>query len=207
MKTFFILLTLLTVVQHISVAADAPPAANKDAVVPQLLKGGLVIFFRHTKTNADQSDTDPLHLDNVKAQRQLSEEGRAQAKAIGEALHALKIPVGKVISSKYNRAQEAAKLLGFGDPEALTEVTQGGMLISPNEDERRTKSLKQLLGTAPEEGKNTIIVSHKPNLEEAAGKDFGDVTEGEAVIFQPQGEGKFKLIARVPAATWTEWAK
>ena len=56
-------------------------------------------------------------------------------------------------------------------------------------------------------GKNTVIVSHKPNLQDAAGKDFGDLAEGEAVVFKPLGEGKFKPVARVAPATWTKWAK
>jgi broad specificity phosphatase PhoE len=54
-----------------------------------LRKGGYVLFIRHPKTNPDQADTAPLHLDNIKAQRQLSEEGRKQAKALGEAFRAL----------------------------------------------------------------------------------------------------------------------
>src|SRR5437868_7371550 len=64
-------------------------------LLPELRKGGYVLFIRHPKTNPDQADTDPLHLDNVKAQRQLSEEGRAQAKTLGEAFRALKVPLGK----------------------------------------------------------------------------------------------------------------
>src|SRR5947209_3305973 len=83
--------------------ADPPAPAD---LVPALRRGGYVLFVRHPKTNPDQADTDPWHLDNVKAQRQLSDEGRRQAKALGESLRALKVPVGKVIASKFNRAQE-----------------------------------------------------------------------------------------------------
>src|SRR5438067_6051215 len=95
-----------------STAKAAEPPAN---LLPELRNGGYVLFIRHPKTNSDQADTDPLHLDNVKAQRQLSDEGRAQAKALGESLRTLKIPVGTIIASKFNRAQEAAKLLDVGE--------------------------------------------------------------------------------------------
>src|SRR5437764_14471285 len=105
-----------------SVAGAADPPAKED-VVPALQKGGYVLFLRHPRTNPDQADTDPLHLENVKAQRQLSDEGRRQAKALGEALRALKIPVEKVISSKFYRAQEAAQLLGVGEVTASVDVT------------------------------------------------------------------------------------
>src|SRR5437868_11409906 len=166
-------------------------------LVPELQKGGYVLFIRHPKTNPDQADTDPLHLDNIKAQRQLSDEGRKQATALGEAFRALKLPVDKVISSKFYRAQEAAKLLDLGDVTPSVDVTEGGLVVSPRENERRAKALRELLSTAPADGKNVVIVSHKPNLQDAAGKDFGDLREAEVVIFQPLGKGKFKAVARV----------
>src|SRR5436305_10561890 len=145
------------------IACAEPPA--KSEVVPELQKGGYVLFVRHPKTDPDQADADPLHLDNVKAQRQLTYEGRKQAKDIGEALRALKIPVGKVVASKFYRAQEAAKLLDLGEVTASVDVTEGGLVVSPRENERRAKALRELLSTTPPEGKNLVIVSHKPNLQ------------------------------------------
>src|SRR5207253_1997822 len=153
--------------------AQAPSASE---LLPEVRKGGYVLFIRHPKTNPDQADTDPLHLDNVKAQRQLSDEGRKQAKALGEAFRALKIPVGKVIASKFNRAQEAAKLLGVGEVTATVDVAEGGLVVSPRENERRAKALRELLSTPPPDGKNFVIVSHKPNLQDAVGKEVGDLT-------------------------------
>src|SRR5262245_43793937 len=79
-------------------------------------QGGHVIVFRHGATYQDQADTDPLHPENIDKQRQLNDQGRALAKAIGEAMHKLKIPVGAVHTSVFNRAVETGKLLGYGDP-------------------------------------------------------------------------------------------
>ena len=187
------------------VARAEPP--EKSEVVPELQKGGYVIFVRHPKTDPDQADTDPLHLENVKAQRQLTDEGRTQAKDIGAALRALKIPVGKVIASKFHRAQEAAKLLNVGEVTASVDVAEGGLVVSPRENERRAKALRELLSTMPAKRTNVIIVSHKPNLQDAAGKEFGDVAEGETVVFQPLGGGKFKAVVRVTPETWSQWVK
>ena len=199
-------LILLAVVLA-AVACDAQPPSPPD-LLPELRKGGYVLFIRHPKTNPDQADTDPLHLDNIKAQRQLSDEGRKQAKALGEAFRALKIPVGKVISSKFYRAQEAAKLLDLGEVTPSVDVTEGGLVVSPRENERRTKALRELLSAAPADGKNLVIVSHKPNLQDTAGKEFGDLSEGEVVVFKPLGNSKFKVVARVaPPETWSKWAK
>src|SRR5947209_7886629 len=95
------------------VAAAQPPSPAE--LLPELRKGGYVLFIRHPHTNPDQADTDPLNFDNVKAQRQLSEKGRRQAKTLGQAFRALRLPIEKVVSSKFNRAQEAARLLDVGD--------------------------------------------------------------------------------------------
>src|SRR5262245_24204046 len=182
----------------------APPDANE--VVPLLKRGGYVVFIRHPKTNQDQADTDPLHIENVAAQRQLTDEGRAQARAIGEAFRKLGIPVERVVSSQFNRAQEASKLLNVGDVTTSVDVTEGGLVVPPKENKRRAEALKQLLGSAPAAGKNLVIVSHRPNLEDAAGKDLGDATEAEAVIFEPLGNGTFKVVARVAPDLWSQWA-
>ena len=187
--------------------AHAEPA-TPDELVPELRNGGYVLFVRHPATNPDQADTDPLHLDNVKAQRQLSDKGRAQARTLGEALRALKIPVEKVISSKFNRAVEAAKLLDVGEVVPELDVSEGGLVVSTHENERRAKALRALLSTPPADGKNLVIVSHKPNLQDAAGKEFGDLAEAEVVVFKPLGDGKFRVVARVPSPeTWSRWAK
>jgi hypothetical protein len=88
------------------------------------------------------------------------------------------------------------------------DVTEGGLVVSPRENQRRAKALRQLLSTPPAEGKNIIIVSHKPNLGDAAGKEFGDLSEAEVVVFQPLRDGKFRVVARVaPPETWSQWAR
>ena len=52
-----------------------------------------------------------------------------------------------------------------------------------------------------------MVVSHKPNLQDAAGKEFGDLDEAEVVVFRPLGDGKFQAVVRVGSETWSQWAK
>src|SRR5437879_1873544 len=99
-----------------------PPSPAE--LVTELRKGGYILFIRHPRTNPDQADTDHLNLDNINAQRQLSDEGRKQAKAMGEAFRSLKFPIDRVISSRFYRAQEAAKLLEIGDVTVSMDVTE-----------------------------------------------------------------------------------
>ena len=42
-----------------------------------------------------------------------------------------------------------------------------------------------------------ILITHKPNILDALGKDWFDVKEGEASIFHAENGG-YKLVARVP---------
>ena len=189
------------------VTAVAATAQQPTDLLPELKKGGYVLFIRHPRTNPDQADTDPLNLDNIKAQRQLSDEGRKQVRAMGESFRALQIPVEKVIASKFQRAQEGAKLLAVGEITTSMDVSEGGLVVTTNENQRRAKALRQLLSTPPAKGKNLVVVSHKPNLQDAAGKDFGDVDECETVVFRPLGDGKFQAVARVKSEAWSQWAK
>src|SRR5687768_6133501 len=83
-----------------AVAEDRPDRS----VVDELRKGGYVLYVRHFQTDPSQDDTDPLHLENTAAQRHLTDSGRAQAAAFGEALRKLGVPVGSVVCSQFQRA-------------------------------------------------------------------------------------------------------
>ena len=63
-----------------------------------------------------------------------------------------------------------------------------------------------MLANPPKPGTNTLLVTHKPNILEALGKDWWDVKDGEAGIFRPEN-GKYILVARVPMSDWTRIAK
>jgi broad specificity phosphatase PhoE len=185
----------------LGLAAPHPAAADDKELAQSLRTGGLVIVFRHGATFADQADTDPLHPDNIAAQRQLNDKGKAQAKAFGDAFGQIGIPVGKVYTSNFNRAYETAVLAGFKTIEKTADLTEGGLVVSPNENNRRTAAFRKLLSTPPQPGTNTILVSHKPNIIDALGKDWFEVKEGEASIFRPENGG-FTPIARVQMDEW-----
>ena len=170
-------------------------------------QGGHVIVIRHGATYSNQADTDPLNIKNVAAQRQLNDQGRALAKMTGESLRALKIPVGAVVTSMFQRAVETGTLLGFGDVTSTPDVSEGGLVVSPDENTRRAQALRKLAGTPPPAGSNVVIVSHKPNIMDAFGKDWFDVREGEASVFKPDGQGGYKPVVRIPANEWSALVK
>src|SRR4051794_33298423 len=138
-------------------------AADDQDLAQTLRAGGLVIVVRHGATFPDQADTDPLNFENIAAQRNLNDKGKALAKAFGDALRQVGIPVGKVYTSKYNRAYETAVIAGLNDIEKTADLTEGGLVVSPNENNRRIEAFHKMLGTAPNPGTNTILITHKPN--------------------------------------------
>ena len=195
-------------VAMLAVAAAWAHAETTDAssVATELKKGGYVIVMRHGATNRDQADTDPLNPDNVAKQRLLSEKGREQAKQVGDAFKKLGIPLGTIYTSKFNRAVETGKLIGGGAVTPTFDVTEGGLVVTPIENDRRTEALKKLIATVPPLGKNTLIVTHKPNILDALGKDWLEVKEGEASVFRVDASGKPELIARLQAVDWIKAA-
>jgi len=197
MKTF-LMLALAALVGTSALAQEAPVD-----MIKVLKSGNHVIVVRHGATHADQADTDPLNPENVAKQRQLNDKGRADARALGELLKKAGVPIGKVYSSQFNRAVETARLIGGKDPQATPDVSEGGQVVSPNENTRRSQALRALIATAPEAGTNTLIVTHRPNLMDALGKDWFDVREGETSVFKPDGSGKYALVGRVAVGQWT----
>jgi len=170
-----------------------------------LKQGGYVIVVRHGATYPDQADTDPLNHKNVAAQRQLNDDGRAKARAFGDALRKLQVPVAEVKTSFMNRAVETGTLIGLGTVTQTLDVTEGNQIVSPNENTRRAQALRKLASTNPPAGGNVIVVTHKPNILDAFGKDWFEIKEGEASVFKPDGTG-YKLIARVQMDEWSKFA-
>jgi broad specificity phosphatase PhoE len=178
------------------------PAAADDKELTQALRaGGLVIVLRHGATFADRADAKPIDFDNITAQRNLNDQGKASAAALGDAFRRIGVPVGKVYTSRFNRAYETAILAGFKQAEKISELTDAGPGMLAGENAGQTEAFRKMLSTAPQPGTNTVLVTHKPNIVDALGKDWTEVKEGEASIFRP-ANGNYPLVARVQMDDW-----
>ena len=170
-------------------------------LVQSLRAGGYNIVVRHGATFSNQADTDPFNFDSVEKQRNLNDRGKELAKAFGDAIRRAGLPVGEVYTSKFNRAYETAVLAGFEDIERTIDLTEGGLVATPDENSRRAEAFRKMLAQVPDKGKNNFLITHKPNIVDALGKDWFDVKEGEASIFKPKG-GKYELVARIQMDDW-----
>jgi broad specificity phosphatase PhoE len=179
---------------------QAAPSVGE--LLQMLHSGGFVIVFRHGATNPDQADTDPLNIGNTSKQRQLNDKGRTDAKVVGDAFKAARVPIGKSYSSQFYRAVETGRLIGGKEPHATPDVTEGGLVVSPNENNRRARALRAIVAATPDARTNTLVVTHKPNILDAFGKDWFEIKEGEASIFKPDGNGGYVLIARAQIGQW-----
>jgi phosphohistidine phosphatase SixA len=195
-------LVLVTIACVQAQALNISAMTDIDRTIANTKQGGYVIVFRHGSTNRNQADTDPLNPDNVIKQRLLSAKGKEQAKQIGNAFIKLGIPLDKVYTSKFYRAIETGKLISNLNPTAILDLTEGGLVVTPIENERRAQMLRQMTTTIPADKKNTLIVTHKPNIIDALGKDWFEVKEGEAAVFKPDGSNKAVLIGRFQANEW-----
>jgi phosphohistidine phosphatase SixA len=183
-------------------------ATDLPALLAPLKQGGYVLVFRHVATDDSQKDVYPFNFDDMKAQRQLSDQGRETARQIGTAIQKLGVPVGVVYTSRLNRAVETGKLL-FGTDvkpvDALTDSSAGvasGMANPTGGNAKAGRALRELVDAPPKAGTNNMLVTHKTNITDAFGKEASDAQEGEAFVYKANAAGPAIFVARVKAADW-----
>ncbi|MDH3635501.1 MAG: histidine phosphatase family protein [Gammaproteobacteria bacterium] len=202
-----LLLCILVAAPNPALAAT-PTLLTGVALVNALRAGGYNLYFRHVATDWSQSDDlrqadDWLNCDPAQM-RQLSEAGRADAVAIGNAIRKLDIPVGEVQASPYCRTIETADLMNIGAVKSSTAVMN---LLAADYFGGRTAivaTARALLATPPAPGTNRVIVAHG-NVAQASTPVYP--AEGEGVVFQPDGKGGFQLVGRISPTDWPRLLK
>ena len=168
------------------------------ALLAALRGGGFILYFRHTTTDFGQNDERMSGYEDCATQRNLTENGRAEARAIGAALRELSIPVGNVLASPYCRTMETAQLM-FG--RAITTPAVRGGPAQP-ESPARYAELRDLLATPTPLGTNLVIASHGNPYRAVAGGAY--LAEGEAAVIEPRGLEGFRVVARVRPDEWKQ---
>ena len=196
---FLLTLTALAGCGGGSEPTTEPQRLGPIELVEALREGGYVVYLRHAVTDRSKEDDPILDLDDCSTQRNLSDNGRDQAREIGEGFRALAITIDAVYSSEYCRTRETAEL-AFGryeDEPGLTGFPEEG---DPTY-EARVRRTEELLARPPEPGGNTILVAHVKNLEEVAGRSL---EEGELAVFEPRGGKRYRYRGQLPASAWPE---
>jgi phosphohistidine phosphatase SixA len=171
----------------VSAAADE---AGASATWDALRSGGHVVLMRHASAPGT-GDPENFRLDDCSTQRNLSEQGRRQARASGELLRQHGVVDAEVYSSQWCRCLETARLLGFGPVQPLPALNSFF-----ERDERggpQTAQLRAFINNHAS-ARTLILVTHQVNI--TALTDIYPKS-GEAVVLRPHA-GKLELVGRLP---------
>ncbi len=166
------------------------------ALLKQLREGGYVLYLRHTSTDFSRNDANMKSYADCANQRNLTDKGRDEARAVGEHIKRLGIPIGTVLASPFCRTMETAKL-AFGKAQPMNEVRGGP---ARPDDPSRYDPLRKLLGGYVPKGENLVISSHGNPFHAVAGPPY--LAEGEIAVVRPQGDSRFAIVGKIRVEDW-----
>jgi phosphohistidine phosphatase SixA len=178
---------LLSLVAH---EPPAPARANETAW-EALRAGATVALIRHALAPGT-GDPPGVTLEDCATQRNLSDEGRAQAARLGEAFRANGVAVDRVLSSGWCRCVETA-VLAFGGAEVwppLHSFFQDGSTGPAQTAEVGTAAVAWA-------GPGTLVmVTHQVNITALTGVVPGS---GEVVVLEPAPDrpAGFAIVGRL----------
>jgi len=183
----------------VAATPDAEMLAGRP-LLAALKTGGLVLYFRHASTDFGQNDEQMTGYEDCARQRNLTDQGRDEARRIGADIKRLGLPIGEVLASPFCRTMETARLI-FGRVTAAPAV-RGGPAAGVAPD--RYAELRQLLSSSPPAGTDVAIVSHGNPFRAVTGEPY--LAEGEAAVIRPLGNNGFRIIARIAKDGWDSLA-
>ena len=156
-------------------------------LIDQLEDGGKLIFIRHAYAPGS-GDPDNFNLNDCSTQRNLSNEGRNQAKNIGEFLKKNKIKIEKVISSEWCRCKDTSSL-AFGSFETKNFLNSFYSSKFTKNKKSQMLDLREYIKDFQSK-KNLVLVTHYVVISEAL--NYAP-SSGEIVI----SDKKFNIIGTV----------
>ena len=177
----------------LALVAGAAWAQADPALIPKLRHGGYVLYLRHASTDFGQNDSRMTSYEDCANQRNLTDKGRSEARALGAEVKRLAIPIGPVYASPFCRTRETAQL-AFGRYER-TDEARGGP--ANTNDPTRYEPLRKLLTTKPPSGQNAVIASHGNPFYALFGPPY--LAEGEIAAVDPS---TFVVAGRIRLDDW-----
>lgn len=172
-----------------------PGPARADEALWDLLKaGGQVVVMRHARTVPGFGDPPGFRLGDCATQRNLSEAGREEARRIGAEFRDRGVPVGRVLSSRWCRCLETARL-AFGTAEPWAPLDS--FFDDRSREPDQTRQVRRRVGEH-RASENLVLVTHQVNITALTGIS---PAQGEMVILTPSADGSFRTAGRLrPAA-------
>jgi phosphohistidine phosphatase SixA len=155
-----------------------------------LKQGGTVALFRHARAPGT-GDPANFRLDDCSTQRNLSEEGRRQAQRIGDEFRTRQVPVERVLSSRWCRALETARL-AFG---AIAQPSPqlDSFFSGRDQEPAQTQAVRRIIEGWRSTGV-LVLVTHQVNITALTGVF---PSEGEMLVLRPGAGSGFAIVGRV----------
>ena len=179
-----------TLIAALALVFLALPAAADPAVLARLAEPGTHAIMRHALAPGT-GDPENFDIARCETQRNMSEDGRRQARRAGEMLRAAGVRIDVVWSSRYCRCVETAELMEMGEVQTLGALRSfsGASYQGPT----RTRELREAL-MALDPGQTAFMVTHNVNVEAFTGTR---PISGEIQVIHVSDSGKVTLLGRV----------
>jgi broad specificity phosphatase PhoE len=153
-------------------------AGDSEEAWAALVKGGHVALIRHGNAPPGYGGDPPgFKIDDCKTQRNLDEQGRGEARALGEAFRNRGVRVDRILSSPWCRCLETARLMAVGSVEESWALVPDRDLSSPV----RLLELKEIVSAWRGPG-TLVLVTHALTVRALLG--FLPI-QGETVVLRP----------------------
>jgi len=170
------------------------PVAAEETLWDLLRGGGQVVLIRHASTVAGLGDPPGFRVEDCATQRNLSETGRAEARRIGVVFRRRGIPVDRVMSSRWCRCLETARL-AFGRVEPWPPLDS--FFEDRSREPEQTRAVRALMAE-PRAGGTLVLITHQVNITALTGIV---PAMGEMIVLSPQPGGNVRIAGRLgPAA-------
>jgi phosphohistidine phosphatase SixA len=159
-----------------------------------LRDGKHLALMRHALAPGNY-DPPGFRLGDCATQRNLSDEGRAQARRAGDLFRANAISAARVFSSQWCRCVDTATLLGLGS------VTEQRLLNAylGNRDIRNPEQVQALLAwiAGQQLVPPVVLVTHEVVVSALCN---ASAASGEILVMRREGDGRLSLAGRQPTA-------
>ena len=170
--------------------------ANEEAIWDKLQgtnPKGYVLLIRHTIAPG-VGDPENFKLNDCSTQRNLSQLGRDDAKAVGDWLKRRDIKISRVESSRWCRAKQTAQLLGIGRVRLNSNLDSLFESQDPAKAIQTVRVKKQIVDWRNKSGL-LVLVGHFVNIGAVAGVGVGS---GEGVLVKADSKGRITVVGLTP---------
>lgn len=148
---FFLVLAL-------ALAATIATAAHADPLADAIRAGGVALLMRHA-TAPGTGDPEHFRLDDCATQRNLSDDGRAEARRMGAHLAALGLPAAAdVLTSQWCRCRETAAL-AFGRAQDWPALNS--FIRNRADEPRQTREVADRISKLKPGDRPLVLVTHQ----------------------------------------------